>query len=143
MLAAAPETMALQDTDEWWRQRRFLARKLLDQSKFEGPYQVVRDAALPASGHYRADFHFMCGWIALRYRNDPASENETRPLIPNAVYWQLLRAVFRPLPRWVVTNTGAPLPRLHRRWCRSDGTAGTGPIFKRRLRSRAKRSKTR
>ena len=35
MLAARPETMALQDTDEWWRERRFLARKLLDQSKFE------------------------------------------------------------------------------------------------------------
>ncbi len=31
MLAAAPETMALQDTDEWWRERRGLARKLLDQ----------------------------------------------------------------------------------------------------------------
>ena len=31
VLAAAPETMALQDTDEWWRERRILARKLLDQ----------------------------------------------------------------------------------------------------------------
>jgi soluble lytic murein transglycosylase len=71
MLAAASETMAFQDTDEWWRERRGLARKLLDQSKFETAYQVVRDAALPASEHYRADFHFMCGWIALRYRNDP------------------------------------------------------------------------
>src|SRR6185437_15275467 len=35
MLAAAPETMALQDTDEWWRERRSLARKLLDQSRFK------------------------------------------------------------------------------------------------------------
>jgi hypothetical protein len=30
MLAAPPETMAFQDTDEWWRERRVLARKLLD-----------------------------------------------------------------------------------------------------------------
>ncbi len=73
MLAAAPETMALQDTDEWWRERRSLARKLLDQGRFEAAYDVVRKAALPASEHYRADFHFMCGWIALRYRNDPAA----------------------------------------------------------------------
>lgn len=73
MLAAAPETMALQDTDEWWRERRSLARKLLDQGKFDAAYQVVRLAAMPASEHYRADFHFMCGWIALRYRNDPAT----------------------------------------------------------------------
>ena len=73
MLAAAPETMTFQDTDEWWRERRSLARKLLDQGKFEAAYHVVRDAAVPASNHYRADFHFMCGWIALRYRNDPAT----------------------------------------------------------------------
>jgi len=98
MLAAAPETMALQDTDEWWRQRRFLARKLLDQSKFEAAYQVVRDAALPASGHYRADFHFMCGWIALRYRNDPATarvhfahidDGSANPIVlARASYWR-------------------------------------------------------
>ena len=45
MLAAAPETMALQDTDQWWRERRMLARKLLDQGKFQTAYQVVRPAA--------------------------------------------------------------------------------------------------
>jgi soluble lytic murein transglycosylase len=98
MLAAAPETMALQDTDEWWRERRSLARKLLDQAKFEAAYQVVRDAALPASEHYRADFHFMCGWIALRYRNDPATarghfahidDGSANPIVlARANYWR-------------------------------------------------------
>jgi soluble lytic murein transglycosylase len=72
-LAAAPETMALQDTDEWWRERRILARKLLDLGKFQTAYEVVHAAALPASESYRADFHFMSGWIALRYLNDPAT----------------------------------------------------------------------
>jgi soluble lytic murein transglycosylase len=76
VLAAAPETMALQDTDEWWRERRGLARQLLDQNKFEAAYQVVRDAAPPASEQFRADFHFMCGWIALRYRHDPAAARD-------------------------------------------------------------------
>ena len=65
MLAAAPETMALQDTDEWWRERRTLARKLLDQGKFQTAYDVIRPAAPPANEYYRADYHFMCGWIAL------------------------------------------------------------------------------
>jgi soluble lytic murein transglycosylase len=98
MLAAAPETMALQDTDEWWRERRSLARKLLDQSKFEAAYQVVRDAALPASEHYRADFYFMCGWIALRYLNDPATarrhfahidDGSANPIVlARANYWR-------------------------------------------------------
>src|SRR3979411_3464247 len=73
MLAASAETMAFQDTDEWGRERRVLARKLLDLGKFQDAYQVVRDAALPASETYRADFHFMSGWIALRYLNDPAT----------------------------------------------------------------------
>ena len=98
MLAAAPQTMALQDTDEWWRERRSLARKLLDQGKFEAAYQVVRDAALPASEHYRADFHFMCGWIALRYLNDPATarvhfahidDGSANPIVlARANYWR-------------------------------------------------------
>lgn len=98
VLAAAPETMALQDTDEWWRERRSLARKLLDQGKFDAAYQVVRDAASPASEHYRADFHFMCGWIALRYRNDPATaqahfahidDSSANPIVlARANYWR-------------------------------------------------------
>jgi soluble lytic murein transglycosylase len=73
VLAAVPETMAFQDTDEWWRERRLLARKLLDLGRFRTAYEVVRDAAPPASENYRADFHFMSGWIALRYLNDPAT----------------------------------------------------------------------
>jgi soluble lytic murein transglycosylase len=76
MLAARSEAMPLQDTDEWWRERRVLARKLLDLGEFENAYQVVRGAALPANENYRAEFHFLPGWIALRYRNDPATARE-------------------------------------------------------------------
>jgi soluble lytic murein transglycosylase len=73
MLAAAPETMALQDTDQWWRERRLLARKLMDQGQFKTAYDVIRPAAPPANEYYRADVHFMCGWIALRYLGEPAT----------------------------------------------------------------------
>ncbi|MGA7939125.1 MAG: transglycosylase SLT domain-containing protein [Bradyrhizobium sp.] len=98
MLAAAPESMALQDTDEWWRERRGLARKLLDQARFEAAYQVVRGAALPANEYYQADFHFMCGWIALRYLNDPVTarghfahidDGSANPIVlARANYWR-------------------------------------------------------
>ena len=71
MVAASPETMALQDTDQWWRERRSLARKLLDQGKFQTAYDVIRPAALPANEYYRSDFHFMCGWIALALPRRP------------------------------------------------------------------------
>jgi soluble lytic murein transglycosylase len=76
MMAAAPETMALQDTDQWWRERRSLARKLLDQGKFLTAYQVIQPAAAPVNEYYRADYHFMCGWIALRYLDEPVSARE-------------------------------------------------------------------
>jgi soluble lytic murein transglycosylase len=98
MLAAAPETMALQDTDQWWRERRMLARKLLDDGKFQTAYQVIRHAALPANEYYRSDFHFMCGWIALRYLDDPATaarhfaridEGQVNPtVLARANYWR-------------------------------------------------------
>ena len=48
-----------------------LARKLLDQGDVQGAYEVARTAATPASDNYRADQHFMSGWIALRYLHDP------------------------------------------------------------------------
>jgi soluble lytic murein transglycosylase len=98
MLATPAETMALQDTDEWWRERRALARKLLDAGDFQSAYQVVRNAALPADQYYRADFHFLPGWIALRYLNDPATarahfahidDGAANPIvIARAHYWR-------------------------------------------------------
>ena len=98
MQAAAPETMAHQDTDEWWRERRVLSRKLLDLGKFQAAYQIVRGAALPANENYRAEFHFMPGWIALRYLNDPSAarahfahidDGTANPIvIARAHYWR-------------------------------------------------------
>ena len=98
MLAAAPETMAFQDTDEWWRERRVLARKLLDLGEFQTACQVVRNSALPANENYQAEFHFMPGWIALRYLNDPATarthfahidDGSTNPIVlARANYWR-------------------------------------------------------
>ena len=98
MLAAQPETMALQDTDQWWRERRTLARKLLDQGKFLTAYQVIQPAAAPANEYYRSDYHFMCGWIALRYLDEPVSarahfaridERQANPtVLARANYWR-------------------------------------------------------
>jgi soluble lytic murein transglycosylase len=48
VLAASPEDLGRQDTDEWWRERRLLARGLIDLGDSETAYRVVREAALPA-----------------------------------------------------------------------------------------------
>jgi soluble lytic murein transglycosylase len=97
-LAATPEDMRRQDTDEWWRERRALARKLLDLGDAATAYQVVRDAAPPTNGYYRAEFHFMAGWIALCFLNDPVTalahfahvdEDMTDPIaLSRAAYWR-------------------------------------------------------
>ena len=65
--------MRLRSTDEWWRERRALARKLLDIGDAATAYQVASTAAPPVNPYYRADVHFMSGWIALRFLSDPAT----------------------------------------------------------------------
>ncbi|KJC59432.1 lytic transglycosylase [Bradyrhizobium sp. LTSPM299] len=97
-IAAAPQTMAQQDTDAWWRERRLLARKLLDQGKVQAAYDVVRPAALPDNPYYRSDLHFMSGWIALRYLDDAKTaaahfaridEGQSNPtVLARAAYWR-------------------------------------------------------
>ncbi|MGY3490186.1 soluble lytic murein transglycosylase [Bradyrhizobium sp. USDA 4011] len=97
-IAAAPETMAQQDTDQWWRERRILARKLLDQGEYQAAYEVIRGAAPPDNPYYRSDMHFMRGWIALRYLNDANTaaghfahidEGQTNPtVLARAAYWR-------------------------------------------------------
>jgi peptidoglycan lytic transglycosylase len=98
VIEAPQATMAQQDTDEWWRTRRLLARKLLDMNEFKMAYDVSRTAAVPASDNYHADFYFLSGWIALRYLHDArrareyfarVDEGSTEPIIQaRANYWR-------------------------------------------------------
>jgi peptidoglycan lytic transglycosylase len=98
VLAASPEDLQRQDTDEWWRERRALARKLLDLGDAANAYQVASTAAPPVNPYYRADVHFMSGWIALRFLADPATaakhfahidDGMTDPLaLARAAYWR-------------------------------------------------------
>src|SRR5262249_9557705 len=61
------------DTDQWWTERRLVARKLLDLGEVKAAYRVARDAAIPHKDNYRAEHQFTAGWIALRFLNDPAT----------------------------------------------------------------------
>jgi soluble lytic murein transglycosylase len=72
-LNASQEDLQRQDTDEWWRERRALARKLIDLGDAATAYRVVHDSAAPANPYYRAELHFMAGWIALRFLDDPTT----------------------------------------------------------------------
>ncbi|HUI94360.1 MAG TPA: lytic transglycosylase domain-containing protein [Xanthobacteraceae bacterium] len=97
-LAAANASPDRLDTDEWWRERRILARKLIDQGDAKTAYLVVRDAATPANPYYRAERHFMAGWIALRFLADPTKagghfahidDGSADPIVlARAAYWR-------------------------------------------------------
>jgi soluble lytic murein transglycosylase len=86
------------DTDQWWVERRLIARKLLDLDQPRRAYRVAREAAVPSKDNYRAEQQFTAGWIALRFLNDPATAlahfakvaqgNHNPITLSRAGYWQ-------------------------------------------------------
>ncbi len=93
-----PRDASAIDTDQWWIERRLIARKLLDDGDAKSAYRVVRDAVPPNRENYRIEHQFTAGWIALRFLNDPATaqthfskiaQGVTNPIsLARAGYWQ-------------------------------------------------------
>jgi soluble lytic murein transglycosylase len=74
VLLSAPQDLAeVHDGEEWWVERRIMARKLLDLGDARSAYLVVAHAAEPTKENSRVERHFMAGWIALRFLDDPAT----------------------------------------------------------------------
>jgi len=98
MLAAPREAERLGDLDQWWSERRLIARKLLDLGDARAAYAVASNAAAPVSENYRADQQFTAGWIALRFLREPAvafghfariAEGVVNPItLARSYYWQ-------------------------------------------------------
>jgi soluble lytic murein transglycosylase len=98
MLSAPKDPGRLHNLDEWWIERRLLARKMLDVGEHRTAYLIARDAALPARDIYKTEQEFTSGWIALRFLNDPstAAQHFTRigvgsvnpTALARAGYWQ-------------------------------------------------------
>ena len=98
MLAAPVDPAVILDTEEWWVERRLLARKLLDIGEVRAAYRVAREGAVPTRTNSKVDQLFTAGWIALRYAKDPGAANQYFAQIPQvdthptslarAAYWQ-------------------------------------------------------
>jgi soluble lytic murein transglycosylase len=71
MLSASRDPARLYNLDEWWIERRLLARKMIDAGDPRTAYLIARDAALPTKDIYKTEQEFTAGWIALRFLNDP------------------------------------------------------------------------
>ncbi len=98
VMATIPQLDASHDLDEWWVERRLLARKLLDDGDAKRAYQVARDATIPERDAYRSEQQFTAGWIALRFLHDPKTAyahfakigdgNDNPIALSRAAYWQ-------------------------------------------------------
>jgi peptidoglycan lytic transglycosylase len=99
LMATAPRDAAeLRDVDQWWIERRLIARKLLDLGDFKLAYEIASDAATPNNDNYRGEQQFTAGWIALRFLREPAialahfariAEGTSNPItLARSFYWQ-------------------------------------------------------
>ncbi|MDX7950757.1 lytic transglycosylase domain-containing protein [Lichenihabitans sp. Uapishka_5] len=98
LMAKAPtDPSVLVNGDEWWVERRLVARKLLDNGDPRAAFQLCADhAASSDTSTIEAEFH--AGWIALRFLDDPATAAthfakaanvaETPISAARAAYWQ-------------------------------------------------------
>ena len=73
MMSAPRDPNRLYNVDEWWIERRLLARKMIDIGEHRTAYLIARDAALPSRDIYKTEQEFTAGWIALRFLDDPAT----------------------------------------------------------------------
>ncbi len=71
MLGAPRDQNALASPDDWWTERRLLARKLLDSGDYARAYRICAEHSA-ASEEARGEAEFHAGWIALRFLKDPA-----------------------------------------------------------------------
>ena len=98
LIALVPSDPAtLVDGDEWWTERRLVARKLLDRGDALGAYALLgTNVALSTEKRIEAEFH--AGWVALRLLGDAgtarahfdraASLAGTPISLARAAYWQ-------------------------------------------------------
>ena len=96
--AASRDPAALIDVDQWWIERRLVARKLLDLGETRLAYEVANGAAAPQNENLRAEQHFTAGWIALRFLRQPAmalghfariADGVSNPItLARSFYWQ-------------------------------------------------------
>ena len=97
LLAAPTNPEILVDGDEWWVERRIVARKLMDSGDAKTAQAVAAGhSARTTEKRIEAEFH--AGWIALRFLNDPGAAErhfaqaatiaETPISLARAAYWQ-------------------------------------------------------
>lgn len=77
--------------EAFWRERNLMARRLFDDKKFTKAYQIVKHHKLK-SGEDFANASFLCGWLALTYKNTPSKAQEVFENLYNNVKSPITRS---------------------------------------------------
>jgi soluble lytic murein transglycosylase len=82
--------------DEWWDERQMLARGLIDKGKYREAYNLVAAHGTDKGSPY-AEAEFLCGWLSLRYLDNPRAalthftrlynQGETPITLSRGAYW--------------------------------------------------------
>jgi soluble lytic murein transglycosylase len=70
LLGAPRDTAAIVDGDEWWIERRLVARKILDLGDARTAYRICAEHGAE-TGPMQIEAEFHAGWIALRFLHEP------------------------------------------------------------------------
>jgi len=66
LLHRAPDAQRLQNSDEWWRERHILIRRLLEKKSYQSAY-LLASQHKQKEGLGFAQAEFLSGWLALRF----------------------------------------------------------------------------
>jgi soluble lytic murein transglycosylase len=98
MLSVPNDPTQALGADQWWIERRFVSRTLLDLGDAQTAYRVASAAAVPSRENYRVEQQFASGWIALRFLDDASTalahfakvgQGTSNPItLARASYWQ-------------------------------------------------------
>src|SRR4029077_9791205 len=98
-LQSAPHSASqLHNLEEWWTERRLVARRLLDLEEYQAAYVAARAAVPRTKDNPRAEHEFTAGWIALRFADNAKAayqhfarvgEGTSNPItLARGDYWQ-------------------------------------------------------
>jgi soluble lytic murein transglycosylase len=99
LMLAVPDnpTQAL-DANQWWIERRFVSRMLLDLGDARTAYRVTSAPPVPSRENFRVEQQFTSGWIALRFLGEAGTAlahfanvghgTSTPVALARASYWQ-------------------------------------------------------
>ncbi|MEJ1158560.1 lytic transglycosylase domain-containing protein [Prosthecomicrobium sp. N25] len=100
LMQAPKDPRAMVVPDEWWEEKRIVARKLLDSGDAKGAFRLIAGHT-GSSPAVQADADFHTGWVALRFLNDPrtamsyfakVAEASNKPVTQARAYYWMGRA---------------------------------------------------